>query len=324
MNKKTGLRDVGSIPIKLRARLDPPLPGDELITASVGPSGDAIAMWAAPEDAPALHGRSVSPGGASFPKPRADGHVPVRITRCDPALVARIDVPVLGIAHPFVQPLPDGRILIVGARCRWRPEGADRNAVILDHDGVVLRDGVLGDGIADVLTTPSGRIWVGYFDEGVFGNFGWGGPGPAPMGSHGLIQFTQELKAAWEYPYDAEGGDISDVYALNVDGEVAWLCYYTDFPLVRVEGGTIRSWKNSAGGPTAIAVSDTHCAMLTGAAGRLRFGKLGESAFKPTSEARITLPDGGKLPRSRVIARGETFHFFIDAHWYTLSLGDLP
>ena len=34
-----------------------------------------------------------------------------------------------------------------------------------------------------------GRIWVSYADEGVYGNFGWGQPGPPPVGAAGLVCF---------------------------------------------------------------------------------------------------------------------------------------
>lgn len=93
------------------------------------------------------------------------------------------------LAHATVQPLPGDRFLVVAARCRWRPEGPDRNALVYGPDGAVLAEYTFGDGIEDVLTTPSDNAWVGYFDEGVYGNYGWAVPGPEPTGSCGLGQF---------------------------------------------------------------------------------------------------------------------------------------
>ena len=61
--------------------------------------------------------------------------------------------------------------------------------MVVDAAGSVVAEGTLGDGINHLLTTPSGAIWVGYFDEGVFGSFGWGGPGPPPIGQPGIVQF---------------------------------------------------------------------------------------------------------------------------------------
>jgi len=40
----------------------------------------------------------------------------------------------LRLAHCHVQPLPADQILIVGARCRWRPDHPDANAVVLNPD----------------------------------------------------------------------------------------------------------------------------------------------------------------------------------------------
>ncbi len=60
-------------------------------------------------------------------------------------------------AFHFVQPPPDG-ILLAGARCRWSPDGVEKNALALDWDGRELERWTLGDGIADLRTTPDGTI----------------------------------------------------------------------------------------------------------------------------------------------------------------------
>ncbi len=72
------------------------------------------------------------------------------------------------------------------------------------------------------------------------------------------MRFSPELEPDWHYPSagDPPWGAISDCYALNVDGDTAWACYYTDFPVVRVQAGTITGWHNTiAGGAKAIAVA---------------------------------------------------------------------
>jgi hypothetical protein len=326
MDMKHEPEDLGSITLALRGRLEPAEAGDELVTASVGPDNAAIALWAAPAAAEALLARTEVPGWATFPNARAD-QVAVRVTRHDPTRVSVVEIHDLDIAHAMVQPLPGGRTLVVGARCQWRPEGPERNAVIFDANGRKVAEGTLGDGIEEVLATPSGRIWVGYFDEGVYGNYGWGGPGPEPIGSHGLVQFTDAFEMLWQYPYDAEGGAISDAYALNVDAETAWSCYYTDFPVVRIDAGLVQTWKNTGSSPRAIAVSETRCAMLGGYGAdrnRLLVGQLTPGGFEPTHRAEVTLPGHVQLPRHRVVARGATLHFFMESDWYSLSLHDLP
>lgn len=296
----------GPVTPVLRGRLEPADVADELLAASVGPDSAAIALWTSSTAAEA--------------RP-----VPARVTRHNPGLISVVEIPELDVAYPKVQPLPGGRTLVVGARCRWRPEGAERNAVIFDADGRKSAEGTLGDGIQEVLTTPTGRIWVGYFDEGVYGNYGWGGPGPEPVGSPGLVQFTDAFEVAWQYPDDADGGDISDAYSLNVEGEIAHVCYYADFPLVCIDADVLQTWKNTAVSPQAIAVSDTRCAMFGGYGGdanRLLFGRLTPGGFQPTHRATVTLPTQAGLPRLRphVVGRGATLHFFAGLDWYSLSL----
>jgi hypothetical protein len=89
----------------------------------------------------------------------------------------------------------------------------------------------LGDASEDLQTTPDGRIWVSYFDEGVFGT---------GIGQQGLICFDGAGQHLFKYADFAEQEGlpmICDCYAINVDeGGVVWLNYYTDFPLVRLNG----------------------------------------------------------------------------------------
>jgi len=61
-------------------------------------------------------------------------------------------------AHPFVQRLPDNRLLLVGARSAWRPEGPELNASVVNSDGDQVTAAVLGDGILHVQTTLEGDI----------------------------------------------------------------------------------------------------------------------------------------------------------------------
>ena len=152
-------------------------PGDDvLVWTSVGPSGELVAVWTAREARQAVIAKTISGGGASFPEPHAARPVTARITVHTPELSAVTWITDLALAHITVQPMPGGRFLIVGARCRWRRNGPDRNAVLYDAAGHVVGEQVLGDGIAHVLATAAGEVWVGYFDEGIYGNYGWGRP----------------------------------------------------------------------------------------------------------------------------------------------------
>jgi hypothetical protein len=108
-------------------------------------------------------------------------------------------------------------------------ESRGGRATIHEPNGALRSAVELGDAIESIQTTTDGRIWVSYFDEGVFG----GG-----IGQQGLVCFDSSGKHLFKYANFAEQSDlpmICDCYALNVDasGDV-WLNYYTDFPLVRL------------------------------------------------------------------------------------------
>jgi hypothetical protein len=254
--------------------------------------------------------------------------VSARVTTHAPQAVIVAELPELSMAHVTVQPLPQGRILAVGARARWRPEGADRNAVVYDADGDVLIEATLGDGIEHVLTTRTGHVWVGYFDEGVYGNYGWGGPGPTPLGACGLARFSADLRPDWEFPYDGHWGAISDCYALNVDGEDAWTCYYTGFPVVRVHEGALTGWRNDIDGAKALAVGGSRVALQGGYGAsydRLVIGDLGDGRLHVTARYRVVLPDDRPLPADAlVIGRGPDLHLLVGDDWYRLALEDVP
>jgi hypothetical protein len=318
-----------AVQLRRHAAVASPQAGDVLVTASIGPSHEAVALWATAQDSAALRSRTSQPGWATFADARTPHRVDGRVTvhRPDETVVTRIDD--LRLAHPAVQPLPGGRILVVGARCRWRATGPDRNAVVYDSEGQVVTEQTLGDGIEHVLTTPIGRIWVGYFDEGVYGNYGWGDlSSPAPIGACGLVRFSTELQLEWEYPVDSRWGSISDCYALNVDGEDAWACYYTGFPVVRIDDGSVAGWRNPvARGARALLASDAHAAFVGGYgpdADSLVVCRRADDEVLKVGEYRLELPDDAPVPPSaRVVGRGAELHVLTDDAWYRLDLTQL-
>ena len=100
--------------------------------------------------------------------------------------VREMAVEPLEVAYPEVQPLADGGLLVVDARVVY---GSPPNARVIAPDRRVRRAIMFGDGVEHVLVDRLDRAWVGYLDEGVFGNLGWGVPGPEPIGSPGLLRF---------------------------------------------------------------------------------------------------------------------------------------
>jgi hypothetical protein len=144
------------------------------------------------------------------------------------------------VTTSHIQPFRDGWLL---------GEGRGGLARIFDREGSkLLRTINLGDAIEHIQITSKGHIWVGYFDEGVYG----GG-----IGQSGLICFDAEGNAVFRYSDFATEHKlpcIDDCYALNVCDDAVWVCYYSDFPLVCLRNFQIdRVWKE-LGATRAFAV----------------------------------------------------------------------
>lgn len=212
----------------------------------------------------------------------------------------------------LVQPLPDG-VLVAGRRCRWRREGAESNARAVDVAGRVRARFTLGDGLADLRVTPDGTMWASDFDEGIFGNRGWNGPGPEPIGAAGLVAFSAAGQPRFAYRADAAGTDsICDAYALNVSGDDdAWVYFYTEFPIVRVHDGRYHVWHTNVAGATALAVRGKR-ALLYGDYDRPGIARLLELGAKGSATVAATLSivdgDGTPLIPQRVVGVGANLY----------------
>jgi hypothetical protein len=220
-------------------------PGLAVASVSVGDKGDAIRLLTRSESAHLPSGRIEQAGFASFPRNRAAHPYDAFLSITSVHTTYEIEIRDLEDTFPLIQLLPDGAVLIVSARCRRYPDGThDLNARIYDSQGQPREEFLLGDGIQHVQADQKGNIWVGYFDEGVYGNYGWGGAGDAaPVGASGLVCFDAKGQKSWEYDPVPGVEVISDVYALNVFGDEAWAYYYSDFPLVRIASDrTVTVW----------------------------------------------------------------------------------
>lgn len=126
-------------------------------------------------------------------------------------------------------------------------------ARIFDTKGEkVVRTLDLGDAIEDVQTTPEGHIWVGYFDEGVFGN---------GIGANGLVCFDSDGAAVFKYADFAaehELPHIDDCYSLNVCRDAVWTCHYSAFPLICLKNFKLARVWNEFGSAKAFAVREKH------------------------------------------------------------------
>lgn len=229
--------------------------GRKLVAMNAGSDGEVYLVYAKP---PLAYRTSVSPSSASHavtqpPQPQSyrvvsvqDGSVELDVTINDERF---------NIHH--IQPLEDQLLLVCG-RAHYSLSGQhEHNGRIYSRSGTFAGEILLGDGIQDVQTTANGTIWTSYFDEGVFGNFGW----DEPLGSAGLVAWDRKGQKVLEYKPVDELDSICDCYALNVESnDDVWLCYYTDFPLVHLRNGRVhRYWRAPVAGSMAFAVDPHHC-----------------------------------------------------------------
>lgn len=313
----------------------PPGPEKVLLHVGAGPAGELIALWCAEGDCEAFRGgRSPWREGAL---PESAARASLTITRHEPdggwsvmATVRGLPVP-----YPMVQPMLNGSVLVAGAVCELRDTGPDRNAYVLNNRGQVELEATIGDGIQMLQATASGDVWVGFADTGIYGNHGWGDLPEeqplAPVGGSGFVRFDRDLVKRWEFDAtDLEKPDramwpITNVYAMNVTDDVAWIYYYTDWAIARVENGRIQFWETGPeGGATAMLVDGEEVALIGGYPPEhdlIRKGTLGAGAMENLKELRLVLADGTPVPpQAAKTARGSALHVITSDARYKLDL----
>jgi hypothetical protein len=315
--------DAVSVALRAHAVLEAPPDHPELIVASVGPRGESISLWCRAEDAPWFKGGPLVEGLQHSAR-TVDPHEVVVVRESMENVLVR-----LGVSFPLVQPLPQGEVLIVGARCLHRYYGrCGHNALRFSADGEQVASACFGDGIGHLLATRSGSAWVGYRDEGVFADRGWAPPGgPDPLGSPGINRFGCDLVRQWSFPASASLGMMADCYALNVGGELVWASYYDGFPTVCIDDGEVRTWTNAVIGAVALIVDDGWIALVGGYPGehdRVVLARLVDHHVAATEVLRLTWPDGSALsPRTRFVAHGAELDVFNGPKRYRISVSDL-
>ena len=225
-----------------------------------------------------------------------------------------IEVP-LGFA-PVVDRLADGRWLVAASRAA---EG-ETNARLYGSDGTPAGAFAMGDGIEHIRCAADGTIWVGYFDEGVFG--GPNTDGSWPVSSSGIARFAPDGTVLWTFNTEERADlSIADCYALTLNENTPWSCFYTDFPIVRVRSGTVRHWRNGIRGSKALATDGQHV-LLAGGYGdqarriallRLddeRALPLGDVPFQPPANSAAGLLQG----------HGAILHIVGHGRWRRLNL----
>ena len=315
--------DLPMIRLAHAGRIMPPQSGCELIDSSITPSGEVVALWVqSAADAAALTSRTDDPGWASFPDARTAKPINAVVTVQGFDRTTDIRIDSLPVAHPFVQVLPGGRALLVGARCHWKPEGAERNALVYDAGGTLLLEATLGDGIERIHTTSAGDVWVEYFDEGMYGNYGWGLPGPEPIGAPGTVRFSSSLD---QLTISAtEGTPDGMCRVVGVDGDILWSSMYRTKAIVRFQNDSVQKWRNHVADIRALAIRGEDTWLVCGQfghRGRLVRGRLTQDHLEIIDVAQIGLPDGTRIPaQAETHGSGGRLHVILDGDWYYIDV----
>jgi hypothetical protein len=300
------------------ASLGPLIGEGELVAFNVGPDGVVYLVVAQRP----LDYRIERPGWASFAKSVPEQPKRYRVVGLSgpkPILDFVLEGERFNIHD--VQPLGD-ELLLVCARSYYKgPDNFERNGRVYTRVGQFAREILLGDGIQSVQATSDGVIWTSYFDEGVFGNYGW----EKPVGASGLVAWGSHGNMLYDFRPSAGLDSICDCYALNVESqEDTWLYYYTQFPLVRLHCREIASfWKMPLGGSDAFAVSADHALFRGGYEDHDTYHVfvLGSNGtVELVSKVELQGQNGSKLVANRVVGRGDTIHLVSDGSLYRVDV----
>ncbi|UKK83542.1 hypothetical protein L7H23_13340 [Sphingopyxis sp. BSN-002] len=209
---------------------------------------------------------------------------------------------------PCFDRLSNGDIVVVESR------GRD-NAHIFDPGGRRKAQFDVGDGVEHIIVTPDDRIWVGYFDEGIFGTEQLP-DGNWPPPSSGLASFDPSGECVWQ----AQTKDIriDDCYALGANGEQIWLCPYSDFRIASIKSERVQSWTNGISGARAIAAAGHHAILAGGYSpkqNRLALLTLENGNAKQLRETDLALCQDAQM-----IGRNGVLHVIDDTRWVQLSV----
>ena len=287
------------------------------ISGSGAADGSLLFLFIEPDGVSWVNARTEQ-GGGIFPQPRMERPYHFRLVRvATDGTVTTNSLPQLDLTFPMVDVFPDGRILLAGPRCSWRSEtDVDRNGAVIDPQTGAVSRILLGDGIEDVFIDTRGRIWVSYFDEGVFGEFGWNDPGPPPTGSSGLMVFDAAGAILWTYPWQGREPAIEDCYAMNVSGDAAAIYFYSTFPVCTVTRDfALAFFSTPVRGCHAFALAGDNVlfsGQYNDSAHTGYRGALNPDRAAEMEQVTFLRPDGAPVQAARIVGRGSRLYFFAE------------
>ena len=252
--------------------------------------------------------------------PRLKGTAQFRVHHWHAGSLREIELPETSQTFFYFQRLGED-YLCVAARCA--PD--ESNAHVFDAQGQLLRSWHMGDGIADVQVAPNEKIWVSYFDEGVFAmksDF-YGTQGLICLDKQGapLFGFRNDCPAM---PEECDG--MADCYALNVaSNRDTWLFYYTQFPLVHLRDLAFKQYfapPPEMIGSHAFAVCDWRRLFVGGYHFKDKLFWRDE-ASKRQVEIEAVDEQGAPVTWKRCVGRGADLFLIDDARVRMLSLNEV-
>jgi hypothetical protein len=261
-------------------------------------------------------------GGAIFPKTVPDQRQRYRVvalSRDQLVLDVVIEQERFNIHH--VQPLRNELLLVCSRSSHRAPDDIEENGRVYTRDGKFIRSVLLGDGIQSVQTTSDGVIWTSFFDEGIFGNYGW----ENPLGASGLVAWDSAGNRLYEFDPPIGLDTMCDCYALNVaSAEDVWCYYYTEFPLVHLRDRKIEAfWEVPLKGSGAFAVSAGHALFSGGYKDRDTyhlFSLEADRQMKLVGEIELQDHEGNKLVAERTVGRGDAIHLLSGGNLYRIDI----
>ncbi|EMR07156.1 hypothetical protein C772_00801 [Bhargavaea cecembensis DSE10] len=220
--------------------------------------------------------------------------------------------------YHFFETIDDGNhLLLCGSRsCNHGDGNIERNARVYTADGQLVRQFCLGDGIDHLSVTPDNHIWCGYFDEGIFGNYGW----EDPLGKSGLVKWSPDGRIVWEYQ-GTGNRFIADCYAMTTVGNEAAFHYYTDFDVGFVQDGQTVYYSTDIDGASAMAATADGSRILFYEDNQFIFTERKGRRYVRRGCLRFKKPNGKKLSPLLVATRGPQLLMLDGPDLYLYDMG---